>query len=362
VLAYHRTMPGYQPTPLHDLTQLAARLGLAKLWVKDESFRFGLKAFKAVGSSYALARRMVGEGVWPLIFTEVAALVPPSLLLVTATDGNHGFGVAFLAKLFGCRARIVMPAGSVEERAQRIRDLGAECEVTKVNYDACVMLARELAKESGGLLLMDTAVEEDTAEERRMPLAIMQGYMTIVQEFLEQVQGELPTHVFLQAGVGSFSGGLAAHLRHVAREARVVIVEAREADCIFQSVTRGDGAMVTIDGDLPSIMAGLCCGVPSVQGWPILRSTASAFLSCTDSVTAKGMRVMYSPLAGDPKIVSGESGAVTLGALALLCSQPGLAAMRDSLGLTPESRVMLVSTEGDTDPAGFMDSIWGLEA
>jgi len=266
------------------------------------SLRFGLKAFKAVGSSYALARRMVGEGVWPLAFTEVAELVPPSLLLVTATDGNHGFGVAFLAKwatlphlarLFGCRARIVMPAGSVEERAQRIRDLGAECEVTKVNYDACVMLARELAKESGGLLLMDTAVEDDTAEERRMPLAIMQGYMTIVQEFLEQVQGELPTHVFLQAGVGSFSGGLAAHLRHVAKEARVVIVEAREADCIFQSVTRGDGAMVTIDGDLPSIMAGLCCGVPSVQGWPILRSTASAFLSCTDSVTAKGMRVMY---------------------------------------------------------------------
>jgi len=216
VLAYHRTMPGYQPTPTHELTQLAAKLGLAKLWVKDESYRFGLKAFKAVGSSYALARRMVGEGVWPLAFPEVASLVPSSLLLVTATDGNHGFGVAFLAKLFGCKARIVMPAGSVEERAQRIRDLGAECEVTKVNYDACVMMARELAKESGGLLLMDTAVEEDTAEERRMPLAIMQGYMTIVQEFLEQVQGEMPTHVFLQAGVGSFSGGLAAHLRHVA--------------------------------------------------------------------------------------------------------------------------------------------------
>jgi len=141
-----------------------------------------------------------------------------------------------------------------------------------------------------------------------------------------------------------------------------VIVEAREADCIFQSVARGDGAMVTIEGELPSIMAGLCCGVPSVQGWPILRSTASAFLSCTDSVTAKGMRVLNSPLAGDPKIVSGESGAVTLGALALLCSQPGLADMRDSLGLTLESRVMLVSTEGDTDPSGFMDSIWGLQA
>merc|ERR1719266_1757941 len=168
-----------------------------------------------------------------------------------------------------------------------------------------------------------------------MPLAIMQGYMTIVQEFLEQVQGEMPTHVFLQAGVGSFSGGLAAHLRHVAREARVVIVEAREADCIFQSVARGDGAMVTIEGDLASIMAGLCCGVPSVQGWPILRSTASAFLSCTDSVSSRGMRVLYSPLAGDTRVVSGESGSVCVGAVYTLMTRAGCEVTRRQLGLGP---------------------------
>jgi len=360
IIAYHRTMPGYQATPLRTLEQLAGRLGIGKLWVKDESYRFNLKAFKAVGSSYALARSVMGEGTWPISFEDVKAQVPASLLLVTATDGNHGFGVAYLAKLFGCRAKIIMPAGSVEERAQRIRNLGAECTIMEVNYDACVLLASALAKESGGLLIMDTAVEEDTEEERKMPLAIMQGYMTIIQEFTEQCGVEEPTHVFLQAGVGSFSGGLAAHISHIMPKTKVVIVETREADCIFRSAVRGDGVMEVVDDDYTSIMAGLCCGVPSVQGWPILRKTASFFLSCTDSVTSKGMRVLYSPLGSDPKIVSGESGAVTLGALALICTEQRFSEMKESLGLDADSKVLLVSTESDTDPEGFMESIWGL--
>jgi len=223
IIAYHRTMPGYQATPLRTLEQLAGRLGIGKLWVKDESYRFNLKAFKAVGSSYALARSVMGEGTWPISFEDVKAQVPASLLLVTATDGNHGFGVAYLAKLFGCRAKIIMPVGSVEERAQRIRNLGAECTIMEVNYDACVLLASALAKESGGLLIMDTAVEEDTEEERKMPLAIMQGYMTIIQEFTEQCGDEEPTHVFLQAGVGSFSGGLAAHISHIMPKTKVLL-------------------------------------------------------------------------------------------------------------------------------------------
>jgi len=343
ILAYHRTMPEYKATPLRVLDQLAGKLGIGKLWVKDESYRFNLKAFKAVGSSYALARSLMGEDIWPVSFDDVKARVKPSLLLVTATDGNHGFGVAYLAKLFGCKAKIIMPAGSVEERAQRIRNLGAECTIMEVNYDACVHLASALAKESGGLLIMDTAVEEDTEEERKMPLAIMQGYMTIVQ-----------------AGVGSFSGGLAAHISHILPQTKVVIVETREADCIFRSAMRGDGVMEVVDDDYTSIMAGLCCGVPSVQGWPILRKTASFFLSCTDSVTSKGMRVLYSPLGDDPKIVSGESGAVTLGALALISTDKRFSGMKEALGLTAESKVLLVSTESDTDPEGFMESIWGL--
>lgn len=266
-----------------------------------------------------------------------------------------------MAKVFGCKAKILMPAGSVEERAQRIRDLGADCTVMKENYDECNILARKLAKLEAGLNIQDTALEGDTQEEQRIPLNIMQGYMTILQEFQQQRGEEQgPTHVFLQAGVGSFSGGLAAHLHYIARDAKIVIVEPKEADCIFRSATLGNGDPQVINGEMPSIMAGLCCGIPSIQGWPILRNTASAFLSCEDSVTSAGMRVLYSPRPGDPKIVSGESGAVTLGALVQICTQESLKDIRKSLDLTSESRVLLVSTEADTDPEGFWDSIWSL--
>ena len=184
-----------------------------------------------------------------------------------------------------------MPQGTVPARAERIRALGAECHVLDVNYDTCVERARDLAARDGGLYIQDTALGSDTEEERQTPLAIMQvmmlwsvmimmrcllqGYMTILTEFLEQVPDEThsPTHVFLQAGVGSFSGSLSAYLQHMYPEnpPTIVIVEPREADCIWRSVEAGDGKMRLVTGDMDSIMAGLCCGVPSVQGWPILR-------------------------------------------------------------------------------------------
>ena len=265
-----------------------------------------------------------------------------------------------------------MPAGTVPHRAQRIRELGAECSVLEVNYDSCVERARDLAASQGGLYIQDTALESDSAEERETPLAIMQGYMTILSEVSHQLTSP-PTHVFLQAGVGSFSGALSAHLQHLYPGVSIVIVEPREADCCYRSCQAGDGEARSVGGDMVTIMAGLCCGVPSVQGWPILRRTAQSFLSCEDSVTSRGMRILHSPLGGDSKVVSGESGAVGLGALYTMMSQGEHQHTRDQLGtaiglasnteisssgLTSESRVLLVSTEGDTDPQGFWDSIW----
>ena len=253
----------------------------------------------------------------------------------------------------------MMPQGSVLHRAQRIRDFGAECDILDVNYDACVEIAKREAQQSGGLFIQDTALESDTEEEREIPLAIMQGYMTILQEFVDQVPQAAPTHVFLQAGVGSFSGSLAAHLQHLFSPPPLIIaVEPSEADCIYQSAAAGDGVARTVEGDMASIMAGLCCGVPSVQGWPILRRTVNAFLSCEDSVTARGMRILYSPLAGDEKVVSGESGAVTLGALFSICNSDMMSGLRKQLDLDQNSRVLIISTEGDTDPEGFFNSIW----
>ena len=250
-----------------------------------------------------------------------------------------------------------MPAGTVPHRAERIRELGAECSILDVNYDCCVERARDLALSHGGLYIQDTALESDTPRERETPLAIMQGYMTILSEASTQLDSP-PTHVFLQAGVGSFSGGLAAQLQHLYPEVTIVIVEPREADCCWRSAEAGDGEARTVGGEMVTIMAGLCCGVPSVQGWPILRRTAACFLSCEDSVTSRGMRILYSPLAGDTRVVSGESGAVTLGALYTIMTHQQHQHIRVELGLSSDSRVLLVSTEGDTDPQGFWDSIW----
>ena len=225
-----------------------------------------------------------------------------------------------------------MPAGTVPHRAQRIRDLGAECSVLEVNYDSCVERARDLAQAQGGLYIQDTALESDTAQERETPLAIMQGYTTILSETTHQLDSS-PTHVFLQAGVGSFSGALAAHLQHLYPAVTIVIVEPRGADCCWRSAQAGDGEARSVTGEMVTIMAGLCCGVPSVQGWPVLRRTAKWFLSCEDSVTSRGMRVLYSPLPGDTRVVSGESGAVCLGALYSIMSEDRHSTIRTQLGL-----------------------------
>ena len=258
-----------------------------------------------------------------------------------------------------CSLQIVMPQGTVPHRAQRIRDFGAECDVLDVNYDACVEIAKSEAKQFGGLFIQDTALESDTEEERKTPLAIIQGYMTMLQEFVNQAPGAVPTHVFLQAGVGSFAGSMSAHLQHLYSPSPIIVsVEPREADCMYKSAVAGDGVARTVDGEMASIMAGLCCGIPSVHGWPILRRTVKAFLSCEDSVTARGMRILYSPLHGDEKVVSGESGAVTLGALYSICTSEHLSGMREQLELNESSRVLIISTEGDTDPEGFFTSIW----
>ena len=270
---------------------------------------------------------------------------------------KHSIFISFIS-MFNI-FQIVMPEGSVEHRAQRIRDLGAECNILDVNFDACVEIAKNEAKKVVGLFIQDTALETNSPDELKTPLAIMQGYMTILQEFVNQAPDAMPTHVFLQAGVGSFAGALAAHLQHLYTPPPVIVgVEPTEAACIYKSCLAGDGRVRTVEGEMNSIMAGLCCGVPSVQGWPILRRTVKAFLSCEDSVAARGMRILYSPLAGDGRVVSGESGAVTMGALYALCTEKELQEVRDIVGLTRDSRVLLVSTEGDTDPQGFFRNVW----
>lgn len=357
--AFHSSFPEYKVTPLHSLGGLAGRLGLRQIWIKDESHRFGLNAFKVLGGSYAIGRYLAERLNVDIATLSFERLRSPELkarlgdlTLVTATDGNHGRGIAWAAKQLAQRAVVLMPKGSSEIRLNKIRAEGAEAHITDLNYDDTVRLASRYASEQNGVLMQDSAWDGY----EQIPSWIMQGYCTLVDEALEQMDGALPTHVLLQAGVGSFAAAVLGHLvaRFGERRPRTIIVEPDQAACIYRSASMADGAPHAVTGDLATIMAGLACGEPSTVAWPILREYADLYLSVPDYISAKGMRILGSPLPGDPQVISGESGAVGLGVLSLLADGD----LADGLSIDGDSRVLIISTEGDTDPERYREIVW----
>lgn len=354
VMSYHRTLAEYEPTPLCALSSLAETLGTGGIYVKDESKRFGLNAFKGLGGSYALAS-VISKRLG-LSLDDVKNVAPGTFTFVTATDGNHGRGVAWAARSLGQRAVVYMPKGSALERLNNIRALGADAEITDMNYDDTVRFARDRAEENGWILVQDTAFEgyED------IPLAIMQGYMTMAAEALEQLGDTVPTHVFLQAGVGSMAGAVTGFICNYYGDKRpkIIIVEPDRADCNYKTAAADDGELHKVTGDMDSMMAGLCCGEVCTVAWEILRHRANYFFSCPDYVSADGMRVLGNPVGNDARVVSGESGAVTAGLLYNLLTDDALGDMKNKLGLDSQSAVLCFSTEGDTDRENYRRVVW----
>ncbi len=366
--AYHKSFKEYEPTPLIPLPNLAGYLGINKLFVKDESSRFGLNAFKVLGASYAIGRYLaekLGKDISEISYEELRSDKVREQLgditFTTATDGNHGRAVAWAARQLKQKAVVYMPKGSDPVRLKNIQDLGAEASITDLNYDDAVRLAEKKAEENSWVVVQDTAWPgyED------IPTWIMQGYATLAVEALEQLkeQGSAPpTHVFLQAGVGSFAGGVLGFLasRLGEKMPKITIVEPENANCIYKSAKIGDGRAHNVTGDLDTLMAGLACGEPNTISWELLRDYAAAYVSCPDYLAATGMRVLATPLKGDDVVISGESGAVTTGLLHLLMeSETGNSAgLRKQLGLNKASIVLLVSTEGNTSPRAFRDAVW----
>ncbi|MBP3866842.1 MAG: diaminopropionate ammonia-lyase, partial [Eggerthellaceae bacterium] len=257
-------------------------------------------------------------------------------------------------------AVVYMPKGSSSERLANIRALGAEAQITNLNYDDAVRLAAQRADERGWVLVQDTAWEGY----EQVPTQIMQGYTTLALEAVEQLGGEVPTHVFLQAGVGAMSGVLTAFFADCYRERRpkVVIVEPNAADCVFRTAEADDGALHKVDGDLATIMAGLSCGEPCTIGWEMLRRYADHFVSVPDEIAEKGMRMLAHPHGGDEPIISGESGAVTTGLVAELMTNERLGAIKAAIGLSANSKVLCISTEGDTDRESYKRIVNGTHA
>ena len=366
VRRFHQSFPEYSVTPLVELKSLAEELGVSNIFVKDESYRFGLNAFKVLGGSYAIAREIgIRMGISEEELTLARLLQPDvqarlgQLRFVTATDGDHGRGVAWTAKRLGHRAVVFMPKGTAEERLENIRRLGAEASITDCNYDDSVRLARQYAAEHEGIVVQDTSWEGY----HNVPLHIMQGYTTMGAEIVEQLAAygdQAPTHVFLQAGVGAMAGAMAGFIADYYKEARpvITIVEPTKADCLYRTALANDGKLHIVDGALDSIMAGLCCGEPCSIGWQQLAAYADNFVAVPDKAAALGMRVLGNPVGNDAAVVSGESGAAGLGLAVAALRERDLAQLKGSLQLDAESVILCISTEGATDVANYRRIMW----
>lgn len=367
VYDFHKNLPGYKATPLVELDDLAKYYGVQKLWLKDESKRFGLNAFKVLGGSYAIGKylsqklgRDMSELPFNVLISDEVKKQLGDVTFVTATDGNHGRGVAWVANKLRQKSVVYMPKGSAKMRFDAIAREGADVSITDLNYDDAVRLANKGAEEHGWIMVQDTAW--DGYEE--IPLWIMQGYSTIINEIVEQLEAakeEKPTHVFLQAGVGSFAGAVQGYLAHLYGDDRpiTIICEPHGANCIYKSMEANDGKPHNVTGDLTTIMAGLACGEPNTISWKILRDNADFSVSCDDSIAARGMRVLSSPLGNDQRVISGESGAVGLGLFTVLSEKKEeYAELMKALKIDENSRILCISTEGDTDVEGYKNVVW----
>lgn len=363
---FHRQLDGYRMSPLKNLSALATMIGVGGIWVKDESQRLALNSFKVLGGSFALyqfLRKRLGIRDRELTVSElqsenVRSQIGP-ITFATATDGNHGRGVAWAAMQLGFNCVVYVHERTSKPRIRAIEEYGAKVKVIPGTYDDAVRMITRDAAANGWQIISDTSWEgyED------IPLWVMQGYTTLLAETQEQLAAQgitRPTHLFVQAGVGALAASVIGYYSRLFGPERPVniVVEPDRAACLFESARIADGAPHSVGGNLDTIMAGLACGDPSPIAWSILDHCADFFLSCPDYVAAKGMRVYGIPLHDDPFIISGESGAVTLGALMFAAENANLADLKAAMKLDSSSQILLINTEGNTDPEHFRRVVW----
>ncbi len=345
--------PDYAPSPIRDLSDLAAELGLGKIWFKDESVRFGLGSFKPLGGAYAvsraLSRHLAGEtGIETpdLLAPDMKARVA-GLTVTAATDGNHGRSVAWGARMIGCRCVIFVCSSVSQQRKDAIASYGAEIRQVDGSFDDAVRMADQTARKEGWFVIPDTSDGETVIA----PRDVTQGYMLMVDEALEQLNGEPPvTHIFLQAGVGGMASASAARFWQAYGDKRPVttIVEPEKCACWYESLVAGKPVAVT--GDIDSAMAGLSCGEVSLIAWPVLETGADFMVTLNDDAVPLMMRYLAERGSDDRPVVAGETG---ISGLAGLVAAAQDEALRKEMGLGPDSHVFVVNSEGDTDPDAY---------
>ncbi len=365
VRKFHSSFKEYKATPLTSLKNLAEYLGIKNIYVKDESYRFNLNSFKVLGGTYAIARslaekldRDIENLNFDILKSKEAKEKLGEITFITATDGNHGKGIAWAATHLGHQAVIYLPDGSAQKRVDAIRDVGGQAIVTNLNYDDTVAYAIKKAEENNWHLVQDTAWEGY----QKIPTWIMQGYTTMAEEIKLQLElegVEEPTHMFLQAGVGSMAGSILGYYINQFDDYPITtIIEPNEAACVYNSAAHDDGKPHKVEGDLKTDMAGLACGEANPLAWEILRDYAHMFISCNDYVSSRGMRILANPIADDKQIISGESGSVGLGLLSLLMEKDNLISLKNELQLDENSIVLIFNTEGATDTVNYRKIVW----
>lgn len=350
VRRYLPAFPAYKETPLVELPALARSLGLAGIAVKDEGQRYGLFSFKALGGAYAVARlvlehaqKQLGRKVQPaeLLSAEVRECAR-GMTVCCATDGNHGRSVAAGAQMFGCRCVIFLHSGVSAGREAAIAAFGAEIRRTVGNYDQSVAEASATGEAEGWTVVSDFSSEGYT----QIPGLVMQGYAIMLDEIVRQSSAPY-THVFVQGGVGGLAAVVAGHFldRFGAKRPRIVVVEPSRANCL-QLSAQANRRLATEAGEA-TVMAMLECYEPSLIAWDILEKSADFYLDVSEESAVEALRRFARPLDGDPVLTIGESGAAGLAGLEAAVADP---AIRDRIGLDANSRVLLIGTEGATDP------------
>ncbi|SFU39400.1 diaminopropionate ammonia-lyase [Polaromonas sp. YR568] len=352
----HWTVLNPGATPVWQLPQLAQRLQIGQLSIKDESARSPLGSFKVLGAPVALLRLIMRR--WPGKHFQPQDLLAgrhaqdlKDFVVISATDGNHGRALAAAAQSVGCRCVIVLHAHVSPEREAPIAALDAEIVRISGNYDASVQEAARLAAANGWQVVSDTSYEGY----EKIPRDVMQGYAAMVDELLESgpaaASPSCPyTHVILQGGVGGLAAGVVSYFweRYGERRPNFIVVEPEQADCLYQSARLGRPATAT--GSVDSVMAGLACGETSPLAWRFLQPAVDFFITVSDEQAVDAMRTLASGQGGDAPVLSGESGAAGLAALSVLAASPEL---RRQTGLNPASHVLLINTEGATAPAVY---------
>jgi len=340
VADFHKTL-GNMETPLFKLDRLAHYLGIGKVFLKDESQRFGLNAFKSLGASYAMHKQI--------------KKFPEIKVFCTATDGNHGRAVAWMARKLRREALIYMPVGTIPERIKEIEKEGAEVILTKYSYDITVKMASKRVKE-GNMLQSDNSwsLIQDTAWDgyEEIPMDIMRGYGTQIHEITRQIEEENIDILFLQSGVGSWAASVIMYILEEWESSPIFIgVEPHSSNCLYESIKVG--RRVSVQTDINTKMAGLDCGSLSTIAWEILDKAVFGTISISDKTSEKAMQVLASPIKDDPKVISGESGASALGALIELCISNKYRAFKKKINLNRTSKILLINTEGNTDPVNY---------